>query len=229
MVHARETCRSLSGKVGAERRRTAPTEGIDAERGRLDPGTVSIGSGCGQAQARSYSCGVTRRLASSDNGGLVRAERDIRARIGDRPLDFRSMAAISNIYRAATTVRNHMEQTVLAAHDLSWAAFTVLWVLWIWGEQETRHLADEAGVTKGTLTGVVNTLERRGLAIRSRHPDDGRLVLVRLSPRGLAVIEELFPLFNEQEGFASSALTLREKDQLAQLLRKVTRTVADGG
>ena len=171
---------------------------------------------------------VTRRLASSDSSGLVRAERDIRARIGNQPLDFGSMAAISNIYRAATTVRNHMEQTVLAVHDLSWAAFTVMWVLWIWGEQETRHVAEEAGVTKGTLTGVVNTLERRGLVLRSRHPDDGRLVLVRLSPRGVAVIEELFPRFNEQEAFASSALTAREKEQLAHLLRKVTRTVAEG-
>lgn len=175
-----------------------------------------------------YSELVTRRLASSESDDLVSAERDIRARIGSLPLDFPSMAAISNIYRAASTVRNHMEQKVLADHDLSWAAFTVLWVLWIWGEQETRHVAEEAGITKGTLTGVLNTLETRGLALRSRHPDDGRLVLVRLSPRGLAVIEELFPRFNREEAFAASALTAREKQQLAHLLRKVTRTVADG-
>ena len=75
---------------------------------------------------------------------------------------------------------------------------------------------------------MLNTLENRGLALRSRHPDDGRLVLVRLSPRGLTVIEELFPRFNREEAFAASALTAKEKQQLAHLLRKVTRTVADG-
>jgi DNA-binding MarR family transcriptional regulator len=173
--------------------------------------------------------GVTRRLASSENDDLVRAERDIRARIGDRPLDFPAMAAISNIYRAASTVRNHMEHKVLADHDLSWAAFTVLWVLWIWGEQETRQVAAEAGITKGTLTGVLNTLESRGFAMRSRHPDDGRLVLVRLSPLGAGIIEELFPRFNREEAFAASALTTREKEQLARLLRKVMRAVAENG
>ena len=72
------------------------------------------------------------------------------------------MAAVSNIYRAANAIRNHMEQKVLADEDLSWAAFTVLFVLWIWGDQQTRHLAAEAGVTKGTLTGVLKTLEKRG-------------------------------------------------------------------
>ena len=45
----------------------------------------------------------------------------------------------------------------------------MLFVLWIWGDQQTRHLAEEAGVTKGTLTGVLKTLEKRGLARRRAH------------------------------------------------------------
>jgi DNA-binding MarR family transcriptional regulator len=171
---------------------------------------------------------MTRRLASIEASELSRAERDIRARIGDHPFDFRAMAAISNIYRAATTVRNHMEQKVLADHDLSWAAFTVMWVLWIWGEQEPRHVAAETGTTKGTLTGVLKTLEQRGLVLRASHPDDGRLVLVRLSPRGVGVIEEIFPRFNAEEAFAASALDVEEQDQLAHLLRMVTATIDSG-
>lgn len=172
---------------------------------------------------------TTRRLGSAEDDELTRAERDIRARLGDRPFDFRAMAAISNIYRAATTVRNHMEQRVLAAHGLSWSSFTVLWVLWIWGEQETRHVAAETGTTKGTLTGVLKTLEARRLVLRSTHPEDGRRVLVRLSPRGLAVIEEVFPLFNAEEAFASSALEPAEQEQLAHLLRKVSATMDGAG
>jgi DNA-binding MarR family transcriptional regulator len=172
---------------------------------------------------------VTRRLSSEAAADLVRAERDIRARLGDLPLDFGAMAAISNIYRAAASVRNHMEAKVLADHELSWAAFTVLWVLWIWGDQETRHLAVEAGVTKGTLTGVLKTLEGRGLVTRRRHPDDGRLVVAGLAPQGATVIEELFPRFNQEEAFVSSALTEAERARLAGLLRKVIRTVDDRG
>jgi DNA-binding MarR family transcriptional regulator len=172
---------------------------------------------------------MPRRLAVGSADDLVLAERDIRARIGaDGALDFAAMAAVSNIYRAANVVRNHMERKVLADEDLSWAAFTVLFVLWIWGDQQTRHLADEAGVTKGTLTGVLKTLEKRGLARRRSHEEDGRLVLVSLEPKGLAVIERLFPAFNMGEAYVSAGLSEREKAQLATLLRKIIRqTEAD--
>jgi DNA-binding MarR family transcriptional regulator len=169
---------------------------------------------------------MPRRFAGNAQD-LVQAERDIRARIGGQELDFAAMAAVSNIYRAANAIRNQLEQQVLAAEDLSWAAFTVLFVLWIWGDQQTRHLAAEAGVTKGTLTGVLKTLEKRGLARRRGHEEDGRLVLVSLEPRGQDVIERLFPAFNRGEALVSASLTAREKDQLAGLLRKIIRTVED--
>jgi DNA-binding MarR family transcriptional regulator len=172
---------------------------------------------------------MTSRFVSEDPGELVQAERDVQARIGDQHIDFEAMAVISNIYRAANVVRNHMEQQVLADYDLSWGAFTVLFVLWIWGEQETRHLAAEAGVTKGTLTGVLKTLEGRGYVQRHPHRADRRLVVVRLLPSGRHAIEDLFPRFNEQEVFASSRLSKEDRRRLAGLLRVVIRTVGGPG
>jgi DNA-binding MarR family transcriptional regulator len=170
---------------------------------------------------------MPRRLAIGDAQDLVQAERDIRARVGDQELNFAAMAAVSNIYRAANAIRHHMEQRVLDEEDLSWAAFTVLFVLWIWGDQQTRHLAAEAGVTKGTLTGVLKTLEKRGLARRRGHDEDGRLVLVSLEPQGRDVIERLFPAFNAGEALVSASLSEHEKNQLATLLRKIIRAVED--
>ena len=138
------------------------------------------------------------------------------------------MAAVSGIYHAANAIRRRMERTVLADQDLSWAAFTVMLALWIWGEQQTRHLAAEAGLTKGTLTGVLKTLEKRGLARRRGHQADGRLVLVSLEPRGVAVIERLFPAFNAGETAVTATLTGPEKEQLARLLREVIRSAEEG-
>jgi DNA-binding MarR family transcriptional regulator len=168
---------------------------------------------------------MPRRLVIGNDRDLIQAEQDIRRQIGDSPLDFAAMAAVSNIYRAANAIRHQMERDVLAEAELSWAAFTVLFVLWIWGDQQTRHLAAEAGVTKGTLTGVLKTLEKRGLARRHAHDVDGRLVLVSLEPAGRDVIERLFPAFNEGEAQVSSPLTDEEKEQLATLLRKIIRWV----
>jgi DNA-binding MarR family transcriptional regulator len=168
---------------------------------------------------------MPRLFATGTDSDLVRAERDIRERIGDAELDFAAMAAVSNIYRAANAIRYRLERDVLAAENLSWGAFTVLFVLWIWGDHQTRHLAAEAGVSKGTVTGLLKTLEKRGLVRRSAHDVDGRLVLVSLEPSGRDVIEKLFPAFNRGEAAVSSSLNQEEREQLAFLLRKIIRSV----
>ncbi|MDE3222896.1 MAG: MarR family transcriptional regulator [Acidobacteriota bacterium] len=137
------------------------------------------------------------------------------------------MSAVSNIYRSGSAVRNHMERTLLAEYELSWVAFTVLWVLWIWGEQETGHVADEAGVTKGTLTGVIKTLQARKLIRRRPHREDGRRALITLTKAGERLIEQLFPEFNQRESLVVSGLSLSEQRELARLLRLVLERVND--
>ena len=152
---------------------------------------------------------------------LAETERTAESRLTDLEIDFRSMAVISNLFRAANAVRNHMESTVLAKSDLTWTAFVVLWISWIWGEAETRMIAEESGVSKATLSGVLNTLEKRGLAKRKRSEEDGRLVLVTLTPAGTRLIKKLFPEINEQEQVATSRLDARQQDVAADFLRQL--------
>src|SRR2546426_130287 len=94
------------------------------------------------------------------------------------------MAVVSNLFRVSTAIRRKMEAAVLAPDRLSWTSFVVLWVLWVWGEMESRALADAVGISPPTTTGVVMTLERRGLVQRERHASDGRRVRVSLTRAG---------------------------------------------
>lgn len=169
----------------------------------------------------------SRRHDGEDLADLVQAEQDVRARVGDLDLDYGALAAVSNVYRVANAVRSHMEQTVLREDDLSWTSFQVLWVLWIWGDQETRQVAAECGIAKGTLTGVVARLEERGLVARAAHPSDGRLVVVGLTNAGQRLIRRLFPRFNAQEAAVTHRLDDAQRRQLAHLLREVLRSVDD--
>jgi len=152
---------------------------------------------------------------------LVETERQVAQRLAGMNIDMDSMAAVSNVYRAANAVRNHLERTVLAPHDLTWTGWVVLWVVWIWGDLETRHVASEAGISKGTLTGVMSTLENRGLVKRRAHPDDARRVLLALTPKGKKLMATLFPLFNAEEAFVTSGLSVGETTTVARALRKV--------
>lgn len=158
---------------------------------------------------------------------LLRAERDIRDRLAGEPFDFEAAQAIQNIYRAASAVRVRAERELLNERSLTWGGFTMLWVLWVWGTTDSSSLAAECGVAKGTMTGMVTTLERRGLVERRRDAADRRRVEVQLTEAGEAVISELYPRFNALEVELTSGLSADQQQRLAGLLRVVI-TNADG-
>ncbi|MGH8914676.1 MAG: MarR family winged helix-turn-helix transcriptional regulator [Acidimicrobiia bacterium] len=170
---------------------------------------------------------MPRPLHDQHDHVVLEAERDIRARLGHRPFDFEALLAVSNIYRAANAVRNRMEREVLGPVGLSWGGFTILFVLWVWGDRETGQLAEDCGLAKGTLSGMLATLEKTGLVERSRHPEDGRRVQVTLAEEGRDVIESVFPEFNRYEAKFTAELDDEERRELARLLRLVTAS-ADG-
>ena len=168
---------------------------------------------------------MPRLFASDDHSDTVRAERDVRAAFTGLDLDLQALAAVSNIFRAATAVRNHMENNILAQHELSWSAFTTLFVLRVWGEMDARSLASEAGVTAATLTGVMKTLEARQLLRRRDDRVDGRRVMVSCTAKGKKAVDEIMPAFNRHEALVTQALTDDELVDMARSLRVVLRTV----
>ncbi len=156
---------------------------------------------------------------------LEETERQVGARLGELPIDYAAMAVASNLFRAANAVRNHFERTVLSENNLSWTAFVVLWVVWIWEPIETRQIAVEGGFSKATLTGVLSTLEGRGWLTRTRSTTDGRLVEVMLTDAGRALMTELFPAFNQQEKHIASPIDPARREELAEMLRAITANV----
>src|SRR5215212_3999150 len=182
MGHARpasKASRSVRSTTGTSRpgqivrlrtSRTVSLPGMAGQEGDPEPG-------------RRYEGAV---LAPGASGGehrtLAETERAVAERLDGLALDMPAMAVVQNLYRAAGAIRNHLERSVLAPHSLTWTGWVVLWVVWIWADIEARHVAAEAGISKGTLTGVLSTLESRGLLVRRTHPGDARRVLVALTP-----------------------------------------------
>ncbi len=168
-------------------------------------------------------------MTTGGHSSITETEKLVDTKLGGMPIHREQMAVVANIYRAAAAVRQHLEGSVLRGSDLTWTAFVVLWVVWIWGESETRRVAEEAGISKGTLTGVARTLESRGLIRRAAHPHDGRLVLLSLTDEGTALMERLFPLFNAEEAFVAGGLSDEECTTTADALRRVVLQVETHG
>ena len=89
--------------------------------------------------------------------------------------------------------------------------------------------AEEAGISKGTLTGVARTLESRRLLKRAGHPSDGRLVLLSLTDEGEEFMQRVFPAFNEDEAFVTARLSDTQCRGLAEALRMVVLQVEEQG
>jgi DNA-binding MarR family transcriptional regulator len=177
----------------------------------------------GEAIARRSSTAAPFGGAVNPDGDKTTAELLAERQVSGMSLNMEAMATVSNIHRVASRIRNHFEQGVLRERELTWTSFVTLWVLWIWGETQTRYLAEEVGITRSTLSGVLNTLERRGLIARRAHATEGRLVLVRNTPDGDALMEELFPRFNAEESFIVSTLSEDAQRRLASALRSIAR------
>jgi len=56
-----------------------------------------------------------------------------------------------------------------------------------------KELGQRTLITKGTLTGVLDRLEAKKLVERRPSTEDGRSYIVKLTPKGVATFEEVYP------------------------------------
>ncbi len=75
--------------------------------------------------------------------------------------------------------------------------------------------------TSGAMTHRLYRLERSGLIRRIPDPDDGRGLLVELTPDGLQLADRVAPEHLANEHSLLAPLTEREQAELAALLRKL--------
>lgn len=152
-------------------------------------------------------------------------ERIATTHVKDLDIDIEAMAVISNVFRVSVLFRNQAERGFLGAHHLSFSGFTLLWVLWVFGKMESHQLADECGIAKGTLTGIVTTLEKRGFAARQPHTTDKRRKYVQLTRKGKRLMKRLFLQINDLEKEFVAELKVAEIISLSHLLRIILHTL----
>ncbi len=77
--------------------------------------------------------------------------------------------------------------------DLTLPQFDVIITLGGTSGMPYKKLGEKTLITKGTLTGVINRLEDKGLVQRVASKTDGRSQIIRLTEEGNAIFERTFP------------------------------------
>ena len=84
-----------------------------------------------------------------------------------------------------------------------------------------KELGAQTLITKGTLTGVVDRLEAKGLVRRVASTRDRRKTLVVLTPKGERLFNEVFPRHVEHMKRRFDRLGRQELRQAEEMLRRI--------
>ena len=172
-------------------------------------------------------------MSEDGHTGVVRDEVDrlVVAWQRERPeLDVSPMRVLSRVTRLA----RHLDRErsgAFSAHGLEIWEFDVLAALRRAGAQarlSPGQLIKETMVTSGTMTNRIDRLNARGLVTREDHPDDRRVVLIRLTDEGRQAVDAALGDLMEAERRILAGLPPEQYEELAAALRQLLLPY-DGG
>jgi DNA-binding MarR family transcriptional regulator len=147
-------------------------------------------------------------------------------RYGDMGLDPASMESYLLLMSLVGEMRE-ISDANLAKFGLAEGRCTVLVLLLEAQPEPLSHsqLAELLGVTKGSITGLVDGLEQDGYVKREDRGDDRRLRLISLTPAGLELVDKVLPGKFRNIAALMGALSQEERETLANLLHKVHQSL----
>lgn len=141
----------------------------------------------------------------------------------ERPdLDVSAMGPLGRLARLRTHLSREID-SVLSAHGLNSSTFDVLATLRRSGEPFRLSPSDLMAtmmVTSGTMTNRIDQLEKQGLVERLPNPDDRRGLIVALTPKGRALVDEAVTAHVANQERLMATLTVEERNALDTLLRR---------
>ena len=128
---------------------------------------------------------------------------------------------VINVLHTAELLGRQLDQA-LRPFGLTRGSHNVLQVLGgATGPLTPTEVSARLTVTSATVTGLLDTLETRGLARRRPHPDDRRSVLVEITKQGRRLLDRLVPELIEWEKQWAAGLSASRREQLLRLLGAV--------
>ncbi len=137
----------------------------------------------------------------------------------------------ANLCRAGTMLMELHNRQTRDQYQLSPSAREILAIIEGASQAlEPSVIAERLLITTGSMTSLLDTLQKRGLIRRLPHPGDRRKLLVNITPEAREIVNEFLPSFHAREReLISAALTTSEERQLLRLLAKIQHAAIQAG
>ncbi|GAA1438784.1 MarR family winged helix-turn-helix transcriptional regulator [Leifsonia poae] len=143
----------------------------------------------------------------------------------ERPdLDFSPLQVLSRVARLARHL-DRARRTAFDRSDLESWEFDVLAALRRAGapyQLSPKALLQQTLVSSGTMTNRIDRLVSRELVERRTDPNDGRGILVQMTPQGLTRVDAAITRLVDAEDELLASLSPTDQERLAALLRKLS-------
>lgn len=124
---------------------------------------------------------------------------------------------LSKAYRS---VADQVSQDI-RGKGLNTTDFGVLELLYHQGDQPLQKIGDKILLASGSITYVVDKLEKKGYLLRVPSESDRRITYASITPKGEALLNDIFPEHWKQIEAITNGLTEVEKTEAVQLLKKL--------
>ncbi|MFC7685606.1 MarR family winged helix-turn-helix transcriptional regulator [Ureibacillus sp. GCM10028918] len=130
---------------------------------------------------------------------------------------------LSRANKAINEVTNQFFQQ----HGLNPTEFAVLELLYHKGRQPLQQIGNKILLASGSITYVIDKLEKRGYLDRVSCPSDRRVTFAEITESGAEFMKKLFPEHEVNLHELLSVLTPEEKDTAIELLKKLGLSIKD--
>lgn len=113
----------------------------------------------------------------------------------------------------------------MAKYKLSITEFSTLEVLYHKGKQTIQQIGNSILISSGSMTYVIDKLEKRRLLSRIDCPNDRRVIHVILTEEGQELMEEIMPKYHELVDAMFDSLNGKDTETFVQLLEMVKKKV----
>lgn len=124
---------------------------------------------------------------------------------------------LSRAYRAIVAC----DQQDVRRYGLNLTEFAVLELLYHKGPHPLQQIGRKILITTGTITYVIDKLEKKGLLFRQPCDNDQRKIYAVLTDEGYSLLQRIFPEHDKALADVLGGLTAEEQELATRLLKKL--------
>ena len=109
----------------------------------------------------------------------------------------------------------------ISKSDLNITEFSVLETLYHKGQQTIHQIGNSILISSGSMTYVIDKLEKKDLLKRTDCPNDRRAIFIVLTPKGEDLMDKIMPEYQEFINHMFDSLNTEEAGMLVKLLQKI--------